>query len=75
MAPTHLTEYFARAVLEARDNKSFWDKYKWLIIGGAIAMPFQLVGLWWFLRRRKAKKAIEAQKNGSTNLNPYASSY
>ncbi|RDW61410.1 hypothetical protein BP5796_11302 [Coleophoma crateriformis] len=73
MAPTHLTEYFARAVLEARANKSFWDKHKWLIIGGLISMPFQLVGAWWFWRYRKAKKALAAQKNGSTNLNSYTS--
>lgn len=35
-----------RAVLEARADKSFWDKYKALIIGGAAAIPIQLVALW-----------------------------
>ncbi|KAH8656716.1 hypothetical protein BGZ60DRAFT_532297 [Tricladium varicosporioides] len=51
-----------RAVLEARDDKSFWDKYKALIIGGAAAIPIQLVALWFYLRYRKRKKAAALQK-------------
>jgi hypothetical protein len=39
-------DIFSRAIIEARADKSFWEKYKWLIIGGAIAMPVQLVMLW-----------------------------
>lgn len=35
-----------RAILVAREDKSFWEKYKWLIIGGAVAMPLQLIALW-----------------------------
>jgi hypothetical protein len=35
-----------RAVLVARDDKTFWEKYKWMIIGGAIAVPIQLVALY-----------------------------
>jgi hypothetical protein len=29
--------------LVARDDNSFWEKYKWLVIGGAIAIPIQLL--------------------------------
>jgi hypothetical protein len=36
-------EVISRALLVARDDKSFWEKYKWLIIGGAIAIPIQVV--------------------------------
>jgi hypothetical protein len=36
-------EVISRALLVAREDKSFWEKYKWLIIGGAIAIPIQLV--------------------------------
>ncbi|KUJ20760.1 uncharacterized protein LY89DRAFT_730774 [Mollisia scopiformis] len=48
-----------RAILEARDKKSFWDKYKWLIIGGLIAVPIQLVMLYFYLRYRKRKKLAQ----------------
>lgn len=38
-----IMEAVSRAILVARDDKSFWEKYKWLVIGGAIAIPIQLV--------------------------------
>ncbi|KAF8853262.1 hypothetical protein BDZ45DRAFT_748772 [Acephala macrosclerotiorum] len=47
------------AILEARENKSFWEKYKWLIIGGLIAVPIQLVALYFYLRYRKRKKLAQ----------------
>lgn len=39
-------DYSHYSIIEARGDKSFWDKHKWLIIGGAIAIPIQLVALW-----------------------------
>ena len=38
-------QILSRTIIQARDDKTFWEKYKWLIIGGAIAMPVQLIGL------------------------------
>ncbi|PVH70418.1 hypothetical protein DL98DRAFT_597833 [Cadophora sp. DSE1049] len=49
-------QLLSRAIIQARDDKSFWDKYKWYIIGGVIAIPIQLVMLWFYLRWRKNKK-------------------
>ncbi|KAK2630566.1 hypothetical protein QTJ16_001386 [Diplocarpon rosae] len=52
---------FERAIIEARDDKSFWDKYKWYIIGGLAAMPIQ-IGLGYCWRHRKAKKAAALKR-------------
>ncbi len=38
-----ILEAVSRAILVARDEKSFCGKFKWLVIGGAIAIPNQLV--------------------------------
>lgn len=37
---------YARVPLELRDNESFWDKHRWLIIGGGIAILIQIVALY-----------------------------
>jgi hypothetical protein len=36
-------EVISRALLVAREDESFWEKHKLMIIGGAIAIPIQLV--------------------------------
>ncbi|CAL3965377.1 hypothetical protein PZA11_001863 [Diplocarpon coronariae] len=51
-----------RGIIEARDDKSFWDKYKWYIIGGLGAMPIQIGLGYWYWRRRKAKKAAALKR-------------
>lgn len=42
---------FERGMIEAREDgekkKTFWQKYKWMIIGGLAAMPIQIAGGWW----------------------------
>lgn len=38
---------FERAILEARKEKTFWQKYKWMIIGGLAALPPQIALGWW----------------------------
>ncbi|KAG4432113.1 hypothetical protein IFR05_012412 [Cadophora sp. M221] len=63
---------FERAILQARDEKSFWDKYKWYIIGGLAALPPQIGLGWWYLRRRKAKKAALKRAEEETGLGPYS---
>lgn len=64
-------EVVSRAILVARDDKSFWEKYKWLVIGGAIAIPIQLVAGFFYLRYRKKKKAAKMmlgeEEGGSRN--------
>ncbi|KAL3425075.1 hypothetical protein PVAG01_04356 [Phlyctema vagabunda] len=61
------------AILMIRDDdKSFWDKYKWYIVGGLVAIPIQLVMLWFYLRWRKAKKLRALDKgpeNGTLHMN------
>ncbi|KAH9204169.1 hypothetical protein DL95DRAFT_471733 [Leptodontidium sp. 2 PMI_412] len=54
---TQANSILERAILEARKDKSFWEKYKWYIIGGGIAVPIQVVAGYFYLRYRKKKKA------------------
>ncbi|PVH81025.1 hypothetical protein DL98DRAFT_514934 [Cadophora sp. DSE1049] len=61
-----------RALIQARAEKSFWQKYRWYIIGGLAAMPPQAALGWWYLRRRKAKKAALKRSEEETGLGPYS---
>tara|TARA_R110002060_G_scaffold74444_2_gene83681 strand:+ start:2176 stop:2325 length:150 start_codon:yes stop_codon:yes gene_type:complete len=36
-----------RALIQAREEKSFWQKYRWYIIGGLAALPPQAALGWW----------------------------
>ncbi|KAH7385022.1 hypothetical protein BKA64DRAFT_712145 [Cadophora sp. MPI-SDFR-AT-0126] len=65
-------EVFERAVIQARAEKSFWQKYRWYIIGGLAALPPQILLGWWYLRRRKAKKAALKRSEEETALGPYS---